>query len=231
MNKEYTSRNQLFNKEIDLVNQQIKSAKSLGNYTKFINNSLNVLTKLDEKYFTKVFTNLYDEFEKGSFYLAKTKISQTINQELLNNIDKQINLLKNISTNDLVDLKNYSDFIVLDEQKFHFVNLLNMTKDINSYKKATSEKFEKLDVINNDFTNLTKLIINQNDLNSIKEINEIKQVQITDLIKKTKSENLKKIFELERKKQMYQIKKNWFLIWISIFIAIMIFSLLLFIVL
>ncbi|ACU78968.1 hypothetical protein [Mycoplasma mycoides] len=231
MNKEYTSRNQLFNKEIDLVNQQIKSAKSLGNYTKFINNSLNVLTKLDEKYFTNSFINLYDEFEKGSFYLAKTKISQTINQELLNNIDKQINLLKNISTNDLVDLKNYSDFIVLDEQKFHFVNLLNMTKDIEFHKKTTSQSFESSKIINNDFTNLTKANFEQNDLKQVQNNNDLKQILITDLIKKTKSENLKKIFELERKKQMYQIKKNWFLIWISIFIAIMIFSLLLFIVL
>ncbi|KEZ19049.1 hypothetical protein V2P39_02745 [Mycoplasma capricolum subsp. capricolum] len=231
MSKDYTSRNQLFNKEIDLVNQQIKKAKNLGDYSKFINNSLNVLNKLDSKYFNKVFNNIYDEFDKGGFYLAKTKLNQTINQELLDNIHKQISLLKKISTNELVDLKRYSDFIVLDEQKFHFSNLLKMTKDINLYKKSTCEKFEKLDLINNDFTNLTKLDIDQKDLDSIKKINEIKQVQITELIKKTKKENLKKITELERKKQMYQIKKNWFLIWISIFISVMIFSLLLFIVL
>ncbi|WFQ91087.1 membrane protein [Mycoplasma feriruminatoris] len=231
MNKEYTSRNELFNKEIDLVNKQINSAKSLGDYSKFINNSLNVLNKLDENYFQNIFNNIYDEFEKGSFYLAKTKISQTINQELLNNIDKQINLLKNFSTNELVDIKNYSDFIVLDEQKFHFVNLLNMTKNISLHKKTTSEIFETSQVINQDFNNLTKLDFDQNDIKITQEFNELKETNITDLIKKTKSENLKKIFELERKKQMYQIKKNWFLIWISVFIFIMIFSLLLFIVL
>ncbi|WFQ94436.1 hypothetical protein [Mycoplasma feriruminatoris] len=231
MNKEYTSRNELFNKEIDLVNKQINSAKSLGDYSKFINNSLNVLNKLDENYFQNIFNNIYDEFEKGSFYLAKTKISQTINQELLNNIDKQINLLKNFSTNELVDIKNYSDFIVLDEQKFHFVNLLNMTKNISLHKKTTTEIFETSQVINQDFNNLTKLDFDQNDIKITQEFNELKETNITDLIKKTKSENLKKIFELERKKQMYQIKKNWFLIWISVFIFIMIFSLLLFIVL
>ncbi|UKS54206.1 hypothetical protein [Mycoplasma feriruminatoris] len=231
MNKEYTSRNELFNKEIDLVNKQINSAKSLGDYSKFINNSLNVLNKLDENYFQNIFNNIYDEFEKGSFYLAKTKISQTINQELLNNIDKQINLLKNFSTNELVDIKNYSDFIVLDEQKFHFVNLLNMTKNISLHKKTTSEIFETSQLINQDFNNLTKLDFDQNDIKITQEFNELKETNITDLIKKTKSENLKKIFELERKKQMYQIKKNWFLIWISVFIFIMIFSLLLFIVL
>ncbi|WFQ91909.1 hypothetical protein MFERI14815_00523 [Mycoplasma feriruminatoris] len=231
MNKEYTSRNELFNKEIDLVNKQINSAKSLGDYSKFINNSLNVLNKLDENYFQNIFNNIYDEFEKGSFYLAKTKISQTINQELLNNIDKQINLLKNFSTNELVDIKNYSDFIVLDEQKFHFVNLLNMTKNISLHKKTTTEIFETSQLINQDFNNLTKLDFDQNDIKITQEFNELKETNITDLIKKTKSENLKKIFELERKKQMYQIKKNWFLIWISVFIFIMIFSLLLFIVL
>ncbi|MDQ0568028.1 hypothetical protein [Mycoplasma yeatsii] len=218
------SRNEIFAKEIALINQETKQAGHDGKYSDYIEEVISKLKEIDNQFFTNVLSMTNKEFEESKFYLGKSANDEAINQEIIENIKSQLYLLKELNIQEAIDKKQKVQTNFLDDDKYYFSNLEELHHNTYLKLQQNTNKYKNLELVENNFSKIAKASIK-------KEVNKtsdnISKKSINELVKECKEMNLKKLSDLDRKKQIYQIKFRWFSILSPIFVLIMVISIIL----
>ncbi|AJM71866.1 hypothetical protein [Mycoplasma yeatsii] len=218
------SRNEIFAKEIALINQETKQAGHDGKYSDYIEEVISKLKEIDNQFFTNVLSMTNKEFEESKFYLGKSANDEAINQEIIENIKSQLYLLKELNIQEAIDKKQKVQTNFLDDYKYYFSNLEELHHSTYLKLQQNTNKYKNLELVENNFTKIAKASIK-------KEVNKtsdnISKKSINELVKECKEMNLKKLSDLDRKKQIYEIKFRWFSILSPIFVLIMVISIIL----
>ncbi|EOA07537.1 Hypothetical protein, predicted transmembrane protein [Mycoplasma yeatsii 13926] len=218
------SRNEIFAKEIALINQETKQAGHDGKYSDYIEEVISKLKEIDNQFFTNVLSMTNKEFEESKFYLGKSANDEAINQEIIENIKSQLYLLKELNIQEGIDKKQKVQTNFLDDDKYYFSNLQDLHHNTYLKLQQNTNKYKNLELVENNFSKIAKASIK-------KEVNKtsdnISKKSINELVKECKEMNLKKLSDLDRKKQIYQIKFRWFSILSPIFVLIMVISIIL----
>ncbi|UWD34616.1 hypothetical protein NX779_02235 [Mycoplasma cottewii] len=218
------SRNEIFAKEIALINQETKQAGHEGKYTDYIEEVISKLKEIDKQFFTNVLSMTNKEFEESKFYLGKSAIDEAINQEIIENIKSQLYLLKQLNIQEAIDKKQKVQTNFLDDDKYYFSNLQDLHHNTYLKLEKNTNKYKNLELVENNFSKIAKAsmkkVVN-------KTSDDISKKSINELVKECKEMNLKKLSDLDRKKQIYQIKFRWFSILSPLFVLIMVISIIL----
>ncbi|KNG79745.1 hypothetical protein [Mycoplasma sp. HU2014] len=222
------SRNEIFAEEIALINQETKQACHDGKYSDYIEDVISKLKEIDNQFFSNVLSMTSKEFEESKFYLGKSASDEAINQEIIENIKSQMYILKNLNIQDVLDKKQKIQTNFLDDDKYYFSNLKDLHHNTYLKLEQNTNKYKNLELVENNFSKITKASISKNlNQEPSKTTDNISKKSISELIKECKEINLKKLNDLDRKKQIYQIKFRWFSILSPIFVLIMVISIIL----
>ena len=193
MRQTYIS-NEQFNTEVDILKKQLIGKDTLINKLNENNkNNINEITKLKDKINSLTKTNQQKDEEIQNLKKNKVDENAAINQELLDEIDKKNNLIKEMEINNENKIKELNNELEdkiksikeMDEQ--NKLQLQQKDEDINKLTKTNNEKMiyliselSKKDGIINDL----EIKIKENELKGQKEENfERNKLYFLEIIK------------------------------------------------
>lgn len=193
MRQTYIS-NEQFNTEVDILKKQLIGKDTLINKLNENNkNNINEITKLKDKINSLTKTNQQKDEEIQNLKKNKVDENEAINQELLDEIDKKNNLIKEMEINNENKIKELNNELEdkiksikeMDEQ--NKLQLQQKDEDINKLTKTNNEKMiyliselSKKDGIINDL----EIKIKENELKGQKEENfERNKLYFLEIIK------------------------------------------------
>ena len=205
MRQTYIS-NEQFNTEVDILKKQLIGKDTLINKLNENNkNNINEITKLKDKINSLTKTNQQKDEEIQNLKKNKDDENAAINQELLDEIDKKNNLIKEMEINNENKIKELNNELEdkiksikeMDEQ--NKIQLQQKDEDINKLTKTNNEKMiyliselTKKDGIINDL----EIKIKENELKGQKEENfERNKLYFLEIIKNP-GQNLQNKFDI-----------------------------------